>query len=279
MAEEELTELRMTWGRCGPTRSGSTSGVQLHPATPTALRVPGPRTIRLTSIHRFHHELIGDSLPTSETIERVPSPVFNRYAARESGGIASEDEAHDGMTAPPARGNPPPDGSPPGLEEGEVAPLTNYAMPSSATDRDLACMAERRSARTGWPVSRRSQDASPTRLCALTAWCPLYSSSAGVVLSGGWIRGLGIQEDWSRVVMHLVLELPLTESSTGSFAGPELAEKIRLVWVRAARRIRDCEDIRGAIWKSATPSRVARHPEGDPDKSRRSCTGSPAPPR
>ena len=176
-----------------------------------------------------------------ETIERVfRAPVFNRYASREFGGIASEDGTHDGMVvaAPHTcvevlR----PDGSPAEpLEEGEVVitSLTNYAMPLIRYRiGDLACMAERRSARSGWPVlaqvTGRVTDTF-VRPDGGVVSSLYFIHLVGVVLSAGWIRRLQVvQEDASRIVVHLVLEPPLTGSSPHFLLRTrELADKIRL---------------------------------------------------
>ncbi len=185
----------------------------------------------------------GTLLPEQrETIERVfRAPVFNRYAAREVGAIAGEDATHEGMVvaAPEMlvevlR----PDGSPAGpLEEGQVVitSLTNFAMPLIRYRiGDLACMAERRSGRTGWPVL--AQVTGRVTDTFIRADGGVVSSLyfihlVGVVLRSGWIRRLQVvQEDLARVVVHLVLEPPLTEGSPEFVSRTrELAEKIRLV--------------------------------------------------
>ncbi len=175
-----------------------------------------------------------------ETIERVfRAPVFNRYAARECGGIAGEDETHDGMVVAPVQFVEVlrPDGSPAGpLEEGEVVitSLTNYAMPLIRYRiGDLACMAARGSARTGWPVlaqvTGRVTDTF-VRPDGGVVSSLYFIHLVGVVLSAGWIRKLQlVQEDLSRVVVHLVLEPPLKESSPDFLLRTrELADKIRL---------------------------------------------------
>ena len=176
-----------------------------------------------------------------ETIERAfRAPVFNRYASREFGGIASEDGAHDGMVVAAPHTYVEvlrPDGSPAGpLEEGEVVitSLTNYAMPLIRYRiGDLACMAEHGSARTGWPVL--AQVAGRVTDTFVRSDGGVVSSLyfihlVGVVLGAGWIRRFQvIQEELSRVIVNLVLEAPFTESSPDFLLGTrELKDKIRL---------------------------------------------------
>jgi phenylacetate-CoA ligase len=175
-----------------------------------------------------------------ETIGRVfRAPVFNRYAAREFGGIASEDSTHDGMVVPPDKCVEilRPDGSPAGpLQEGEVVitSLTNFAMPLIRYRiGDLACLAERRCARTGWPVlaqvTGRVTDTF-VRLDGGVASSLYFIHLVGVVLKAGWIRRFQVvQDEPARIVVHLVLEPPCTESSPEFLLHTrELAEKIRL---------------------------------------------------
>jgi phenylacetate-CoA ligase len=175
-----------------------------------------------------------------ETIERVfRAPVFNRYASREFGGIAADDGTHEGMVvAAPDKCVEVlrPDGSPAGpLEEGEVVitSLTNYAMPLIRYRiGDLACMAERRAARTGWPVlaqvTGRVTDTF-VRPDGGVVSSLYFIHLVGVVLSAGWIRKVQVvQEDPSRVIVHLALEPPCTEGSPEFLKwSRELAEKIR----------------------------------------------------
>lgn len=177
-----------------------------------------------------------------ETIERVfRAPVFNRYAAREFGGIAGEDGAHDGMVvAAPDKYVEVlrPDGSPAGpREEGELAitSLTNYAMPLIRYRiGDRGCLAERRSAGTGWPVltqvTGRITDTF-VRPDGGVVSSLYFIHLVGVVLSARWIRRFQvIQEDPSLIVVLLVLEPPLTESSPEFVLGTrEVADKIRVV--------------------------------------------------
>ncbi len=176
-----------------------------------------------------------------ETIERIfRAPVFNRYASREFGGIASEDGTHDGLVvaAPHTcvevlR----PDGSPAGpLEEGEVVitSLTNYAMPLIRYRiGDLACPAEHGSARTGWPVlaqvTGRVTDTF-VRPDGGVVSSLYFIHLVGVILRAGWIRRFQvIQEEPSRIIVNLVLEPPFTEDSPDFLLGTrELTDKIRL---------------------------------------------------
>ena len=176
------------------------------------------------------------------TIERVfRAPVFDRYAAREFGAMAGEDGTHQGMVVA-APGNEVeilrPDGAPAGPgEEGEmvVTSLTNYAMPLIRYRiGDLACPAERGSARTGWPVlSKVTGRVTDTlvRPGGGVVSALYFIHLVGVVLRAAWIRRFQVvQEDLSRIVVHLVLEPPATESDPEFLPRiRELADKIRLV--------------------------------------------------
>lgn len=175
-----------------------------------------------------------------ETIERVlGAPVYNRYAAREFGGIAGEDREHAGMVvAAPLRWVEVlrRDGSPAApMEEGEVVitSLTNYAMPLIRYRiGDLARFASRPASRTGWPVleqvTGRVTDTFLRSDGGLVSGL-FFIHLVGVVLKAGWIRRIQIvQEEVSRVVIHLVLEPPLTaQSSEFHERTGDLADKIR----------------------------------------------------
>ncbi len=175
-----------------------------------------------------------------ETIERaLGAPVFNRYAAREFGGIAGEDREQAGLVvAAPLRwveilrrdGS-----SAAPMEEGEVVitSLTNYAMPLIRYRiGDLARFASCPASRNGWPileqVTGRVTDTFLRSDGGLVSGL-FFIHLVGVVLKAGWIRKIQlIQEEVSRVVIHLVLEPPLTPQS-GEFheRARDLAEKIR----------------------------------------------------
>lgn len=175
-----------------------------------------------------------------ETIERAfGAPVFNRYAAREFGGIAGGDREQAGMVvAAPLRWVEilRRDGSPAApMEEGEVVitSLTNYAMPLIRYRiGDLARLADRPAPRTGWPVleqvTGRVTDTFVRSDGGLVSGL-FFIHLVGVVLRAGWIRRIQlIQEEVSRVVIHLVIEPPLAAQSPEFHARTrDLADKIR----------------------------------------------------
>ena len=209
-----------------------------------------------------------------ETIERVfRAPVFDRYAAREFGSFAAEDRRHAGMiVAAPVRLVEilRPDGSPAGpLEEGEVVvtSLTSYAMPLLRYRiGDLGCMAERPCERTGWPVlahlTGRITDTF-VRPDGGVVSSLYFIHLVGVVLKAMWIRKIQIvQEELSRIAVHLVLEPPVNESHPEFVQGTRwLAERIRLAMGEGCAvefRVRDDIPVEQSGKFRYTISRVAR---------------------
>jgi phenylacetate-CoA ligase len=205
------------------------------------LRVHSPRAV-MTSAGTLHDHM-------RLTIERVfRAPVFNRYGARETGDMACECTAHDGMhVAAPLcyvellR----PDGTPvPPGERGEVVVtlLTNYSMPliryrigDAGVWAKQGCSQNRHS----WPFLKRIAGRTTDTLVKADGGVvsPLYLiHTAGVTLNTEKIKKYRfVQEDYDVMRVKLVAA-PELESETGEQKRQSLAEeleklteKIRLV--------------------------------------------------